>query len=173
MGEKRTDWQGREYTEVRDQSGNITRTYAEKDWKGDTVYRHTDANGRDLGTSREVRDWKGDIHTEHYDTAGDYAGRSDTYTDYKGDPYAVHRDAQGMQTGKSTVGHDWRGSYVHNTADQRPAPDYAPTQGAGGYAPSAPMARRGNSIVGAALFGIVVLLNKLTNLPYSIATKRL
>ena len=137
MGEKRTDWQGREYTEVRDQSGNITRTYAEKDYKGDTVYRHTDANGRDIGTSRRVRDWTGDTHTEHYDTSGNYTGRSDTYTDYKGDQYAVHRDAQGMETGKSTVGHDWRGSLQEGWGETNlpTLPEFLATPILGQYTP--------------------------------------
>jgi hypothetical protein len=113
---KRTDFWGKDYTEHRDEEGNIVgSSRVKKDFWGNTFVERRDVNGDVEETSRARQDFWGNEYTEHRDAQGDKSGESRAREDFWGNDYVEHRDEEGDEVGRSTPRKDfWGNDYVEH-----------------------------------------------------------
>ena len=124
---KKTDLFGKEYTEVRDESGNyLGRSENKKDLFGKEYVEHFDKDGNSLGQSELKEGVFGDEYIKHIDSDGHSIGTSHKRNTVVGDKI-VHENVDGETVGNSVedngyihgqhTQHDG-GSSIHHRADQ-------------------------------------------------------
>jgi len=113
---QRKDFWGNDYTEHRDEDGNLVGTSrVKKDFWGNTFVERRDVEGDVEETSRARKDFWGNDFTEHRDADGDKSGESRDRKDFWDNDYVEHRNEEDDEVARSRPRKDfWGNDYVEH-----------------------------------------------------------